>query len=219
MELRRLHAREQENRTIIGAILLVAIVFSASPAWAGCMIYIVDYNENRYVWGPLTQECTAPRAPFGNWGVDSNHSLKYDGEQFRGWTNVEGHVEWNSCTDSPYDPPNCYYYNWSDCTEQYATGVRAYASWISDSLPWDCDVYGPIYTVSGTFMRLYELDDFFGGDDFVTELTYPTVNITVSPSCASGCSGDSGWMIPSSGNPYVATASVNVHVDIFPASP
>ena len=98
---------------------------------------MLDYetqNKSRKVRGPVANiECGLPRefstAPFGNWGVETETSRRYDGHQFQGWcqrtyachTNDptecttycnDNWYEWNSCTnDARFAPRNTQLYN------------------------------------------------------------------------------------------------------------
>jgi len=205
----------------IASVLVGAVVaLTAVPAYAGCVVSFVESNIARLVTGSLYQECTPPRAPFGDWGVDSNHGSRYDGEQFMGWANVEGHVEWNTCTQAGggYEAPNCFYYNWSSCTAQWSQPERVYATFVSDVLDFECIEQGGIFTVGNLFMNIYELDDFFGGDDFVTTMEFSgTSDVVLSCDGNGVCSGTSDWIPSSSSSPYIGSSFIRVFVQLTPA--
>lgn len=65
-------------------------------------------NRLRRVRGRIMVECgnecpvwplpLCHSAPFGNWGVDSIYGPTTNDDQFRGWKNLDGHGQWNSCT-------------------------------------------------------------------------------------------------------------------------
>ncbi|MDH5714779.1 MAG: hypothetical protein OEZ30_04365 [Candidatus Aminicenantes bacterium] len=91
-----------------------------------CDVYFVMQNKERHCYGPVDTECGWPdppwhNQPWGNWGVDSNVGRKIDDHQFQGWYPEDGWLQWNSCTEGDYAPPDCRYYNAASCTQQHTT--------------------------------------------------------------------------------------------------
>ena len=130
-------------------------------------------------------------APFGNWGVDSVFSERHDGAQFRGWRVIDGHRQWNSCTERYQDAP---YTNdgrgrqRADPDDPENAGGRSYRSVLA------CAGRVPeVRTFTNAKLQLYELD-WPVGDDDVTTLRYGTVNLRISCSDAWNCSGETPWL-------------------------
>lgn len=99
-----------------------------------CEVYFYMENKERHCYGPVDTECGWPdppwhSKPWGNWGVDSNVGRKIDDHQFQGWHPTEKWLEWNSCTEYPYEPGNCLYYNAASCTEQHSFGELDPGKW------------------------------------------------------------------------------------------
>lgn len=199
---------------LLTSMAVLGLLAAPIPTWADCIVHFVDYNKNRYVFGNVHTECEWPRAPFGNWGVDSLHDGRSDTNQFMGWADTEGHLEWNSCTDGyPYSQ----YFNHDNNTTQWSGDTVAFANYYSESLPWECPE-DEIISISNFFMDLWELDDGFccgNDDDHVSTIYYPSFDIDLS--CSDGyCTGSSDWIEPS-GSPYPATAPVQMFIELIPA--
>ncbi|HSW51481.1 MAG TPA: hypothetical protein VLH09_14945 [Bryobacteraceae bacterium] len=192
-----------------------------------CRLSVAGLNQSRRVRGPVHAECPdeiVHTAPFGNWGVTSNHGQKGDSHQFQGWCRdawtcnnsgacqlrcTAGFYEWNSCTGHAlYSPPNCTLYNAANCTEQVtSTGVNVHGTRTVE-VPVRCpsaaaegswqggcsDVRA--YASGTNFMSLYELDP-ATPDDLVQTLYFPET--TVALACdVWGCAPQaSAWVTPS----------------------
>jgi len=194
--------------------------FAQSSTWI-CRVGVVLQNSDRYVATAPEVECSEPHTvPWGNWGVDSNGGIRYDGHQFQGWCHNPPYwylgcwespwYEWNSCR-SYRPPPNCTYYNEPDCQNQRTTqGVNDHAGFIfgdynvSEPTP---DGYGgcrdledwPI-GVYNNYMTLYELDP-NEADDFVQTLYFPNTSVTVQCSSPEYCYGEGLWQPLTGRNP------------------
>jgi hypothetical protein len=150
-----------------------------------CEILVQDLTVERYVHGNVVTECPGGvhSAPFGNWGVDSNHGWRNDLFQFAGWLWDDDKLQWNSCTThEDYDPPDCGYYTLSPdaCTTQYSPDPYVFANWWSGPLPWNCtDTYPPIYTMNNYWMNIRELDP-GGTDQLVASVEFPSFNVALS---------------------------------------
>lgn len=201
------------------AVLLPGSAFAEYLPY--CRMDLSLSNAQRHVYGTVNTECTfgcpVPNLvhshKWGNWGVDSNWSSLTDGEQFRGWQTADTECggsmfppQWNSCTS--YSTPGfCADFNWSGCTEQGSTDERdhAYVSFYYQvNAENGCaDMNGYTLTLTNNFMRLFELDN--DGNDFVTELNFPSLATTLSCGSHGSCGTTySGWA-GSNGNPVVAT--------------
>jgi len=178
-----------------------------------CELSVSGVNKNRKAYGPLDQECSAPRAPWGNWGVTSNYGHKRDADQFEGWHWTDSKYQWNSCTFHEYAPPNCNYYNYSNCTQQITynpSAVNVHGT-TGISLAVDCphdtdgdgvcdaggcsDVWS--YSSGTNWMTVYELDDWFGGDDLVQSMYFPSLSVDLSCDVWGCDSAGGNWVAPS----------------------
>ena len=130
-------------------------------------------------------------APFGNWGVDSVFSERHDGAQFRGWKVIDGHRQWNSCTEQYYDGP---YTNDGRGRQRADPDDPENAGGKSDRSVLACAGSLPeVHTFRDAKLKLYELD-WPVGDDHVTTLRYGTVNLRINCSDAWNCSGETPWL-------------------------
>lgn len=130
-------------------------------------------------------------APFGNWGVDSVFSERHDGAQFRGWKLIDGHRQWNSCTEQYYDGP---WTNDGPRKQKADPDEAENAGGKTTESPLACAGSLPeVRTFTNAQLKLYELD-FPGYDDYVTTLRYGTVNLRIDCSDAWTCSGETPWL-------------------------
>lgn len=216
----------KQKAQFIGWFTIVALLIAPMQALA-CQIGIWDYNQHRRITGVVDVECPGDHpGPWGNWGVDSNHGSRYDGNQFRGWFDVgDGTREWNSCTftNPEWRAPNCVYYNYDNCTTQYnypidQPAMELYATFTSDVQPWPCSENGMIVTLRSYFMHLWELDPICCDDD-VALVNYPDINITLSEEPGGG--RYSGWSNPIDPNsitgnfPSFGTAQIRVFYEMW----
>lgn len=178
-----------------------------------CETVVTFENRTRRVFGTsIAAECgdeAIHTAPFGNWGVNSNGGRKRNGFQFPGW-----HTEctfglycnlrqWNSCT-ARFPAPNPRYYNDNNYTTQRAnpdsTAVYGHEPYVLGSFGETCESQGRVFSVSGNYMELWELDGFPNpGDDKVAKLIYPRINIPIICGSEWDCTGSSAWFSPSRG--------------------
>ena len=188
--------------TLPGAL---APAVAAQPR-AACELRLEFQNRRRRIHGDVNVECGGDghSAPYGNWGVDSRLSGRYDGWQFAGWKDPLLHDwrEWNSCTgkyqgdefynDGPgrqrADPDN---------TRTHASSVRP----IYDPRNGTCRDLGEgtVHTERNPYMSLWELDP-WGGDDHVTTLRFRSMSVRVSCSSDWYCSGSTSWRSPTGGD-------------------
>ncbi len=103
---RRHGASARRTWVVMGVVLVIAIaVPSLSPfdpfsvfrpqvvrsqgnIQPSCYAFVNFHNRRRRVYGDVNAECPGGQLhtpPFGNWGVDSNWGVRYDGFQFPGW--------------------------------------------------------------------------------------------------------------------------------------
>ena len=78
------------------------------------------------------------------------------------------------------------------------------------------DLYEGVYTFTGLYMELFELD--WDGDDRVTELEYASVNIPISCENQSGpqdCSGQSAW-VSQSDSKVSADIAIQLYMRYWP---
>lgn len=209
----------QTGRLTATFIVAALLTFAVSAAEAArCYTTITFYNTQRTVPGPVSVECGIGSeymhsAPFGNWGVKSNHGGAYDGYQFAGWHPEDGWRQWNSCTSRyrglvylPRQPQIAQ----PGHAHVYATSRRRGRP----GVPCSRIHRGGVYVLSGLYMRLYELDtrwDFIlggNGSDHVATLSYPTVVVPIRCTSSSYCHGRSAQK--SQLFPRVATASIFV---------
>ena len=134
--------KERNTASSLGVpLLLLAIGLGAAPQVYPqvCEIEFSVLNKDRYVYGPVDNECSTSgghSAPFGNWGVKTEISDKLDGHQFQGWCQfkflcdnnddcdwhcTDRWYEWNSCTYHEWSPPNSDFYNYNSNTQQRST--------------------------------------------------------------------------------------------------
>ena len=213
---------------------VIAISFSlswTSLSWAqldddedddspSCFLDVRYYNNKRRVKTGVNTECGF-NGPWGNWGVESAYTRRYDGFQFPGWRTLSGDpwLQWNSCTNAmpEFQPPNWLYYNdanhrrqkgFRDDAYKYALMWRGVGSTAEDLT---CqDIATGVFTVRGSYMDLYELDHGIG-DDFVTRLRYPDLSARIECQGAFDCSGESPWK--NSNSNYKASAKIQIRVD------
>ena len=108
-------ARRTGCGAILAATLTVVAVLAAAPWLAAaqqppqCQTTAYIENKTRRLTGAVDVECNeciywpipmCHSAPYGNWGVDSNLQSRTNDDQFRGWKNLDGHGQWNSCTST-----------------------------------------------------------------------------------------------------------------------
>ena len=217
-------------------------------SYPACIENYYFYNKARRVTGAVNEECgnESPAfwhtAPFGNWGIDSNYTAKYDGYQFPGWKISDGWFQWNSCTTtvSEYRAPSPCHQFYNDgrisdnsCTTQSGTGrgdaLHAESTTVWHALashPISCTSLSPgVQVFNSLHMHVYELDNFPGlytlhqESDAVTMLTYPQISVPLTcNSDTDECSGSSGWYSQaSSSKPGTGvSASIKVRVTIEP---
>ena len=202
-------------RVHVVAGLVLALFASVAPAAAEylpyCRIDLRFSNRSRHVYGEVNAECTygCPWPDFvhshkwGNWGVDSNWSSRWDGEQYRGWQDTDtarggsmNPPQWNSCyADST--PGSASDFNFADNTEQYSGEPRDYA-YVSFYYQVDAEagctqLDGYTTTLNNNIMRIFELD--WDHSEFVAQLDFPALMNTYSCSSASSCNTTySGWV-------------------------
>lgn len=199
---------------LVWLAVFVATFPSKALAQSQCELFIQYSNMDRYVYGAFSAECPGNwphSAPFGNWGVESPHGNRADGYQFAGWKDDDDWRQWNSCTTHvDYDPPSCTYFNHESCTTQLTNvGAYAFANFSTGTMDWPCSDYGEIFTVTGLYMGMYELDA-PGTDVLVATAYYPAINVVLTNGV-----GTSGQISPSSVSGTwgaVLTAKVQVYV-------
>ena len=191
------------------------------PALARCTADLSFYNEVRRAHGQINVECPGIHSyPFGNWGVDSAHGTREDGNQFSGWKpQNDGTHEWNSCTrvanSSDFQPGAVIPAQWADPDIPFVYATARYKgprgrtceSWLP----------GRVFTIAGEYMKVYELDPlslFFGSDDWVATLLYGTINIPLTCTGPWYCTGRSQTYHPYSGTSKI-TAGINVFVRLY----
>lgn len=154
-------------------------------------------NRLRRVRGRIMVECGnecpvwplpfCHSAPFGNWGVDSKFGPTTNRDQFRGWKNLDGHGQWNSCTanyrndfnDGPGRQKAA-----PDDPEFVASDISA--DWTA------CSYVTPeVHTERNVEMVLYELD--WDGNDHITTLEYGDIDVQITCSNIWHCRGESPW--------------------------
>lgn len=168
---------------------LTGSVYAQKAGNGVCRIEYRLVNKNRQIAGHLlSAECPGSihSAPFGNWGVESNHDVRRNSRQFDGWKLIDNLYQWNSCTSNTTDfPTGCggtEYYNHSNCTEQFSnTGVPnwgIHAGVAPNTLYVECTVScapegngcleanNTEIAVADHFMKMYELDS--PGTDVLT---------------------------------------------------
>ena len=179
---------------------------------------VTAQNRERSITGIVHEECGPGHSPpWGNWGVISDYGKKIDGYQFPGWYYSDGWLQWNSCTDE-YTEDNHFNPSGSGrqesnygATARHGKYRRRYPnnncpdttapnSYDPDeSYELGCS-YGASEFRATNYMKLYELDGggpFFGSDDLVTKLEFPSTNVTLSNCNVDGCDpGASNWMSP-----------------------
>lgn len=175
----------------------VSILEGASPR---CFTAVTFENSVRRVKGGIDEECGPGHSPpWGNWGVDSNYGRRRDGYQWSGWKRKSSWLQWNSCTQGRWAPPNPEYYNDAGHTKQKAApdDTNSYAArYQRGPRNRTCDsLYGNSYTYRNQYTRLYELDKglIFGGDDYITTLHYGTIRVPITCSNDWDCRGASSW--------------------------
>jgi len=100
------------NKAITIGVLAMAFLSIFAPKNSSiigrmyCDVYFQMENTDRHCYGSVWAECMWWRAPYGNWGVDSNVGSRYDDDQFQGWYPDDGWRQWNSCTDYEWAPPD-----------------------------------------------------------------------------------------------------------------
>ena len=188
-------------RGLFGFVIVMLALPSGMAQQGLCRLSITMLNSNRHVLGEVNTECSWPRAPFGNWGVESNFGGRTNAFQFAGWKGEDNLLQWDSCTsdcqrDTDY---SCLWYNHDSnangyCDDQVSNAEYSYATICVDmygrNCPYDsnrdgsCDwggCYGITqFSVSGQYLTLYELDDWLGGDDYVGNLSVDSGCCTVS---------------------------------------
>ena len=228
------------SKWFAGKLVFCALVLMTPALLHGqtgaCRMQWGAINGQRTVQGTVQEECSL-NGPWGNWGVTSNTGWVSDSNQFMGWKPLDGHYQWNSCTNySRYPVGNCNYYNSESCSEQVTwqgNGVHG-GAWenvlVSCPIDYDgdgaCDAGGCMdmstVTLSNNWMSLYELDHGVG-DDFVTTLYFP--DVTTYLNCTVwGCFNNAAEWAPSwySTNPssgvsaQLTLAVININfVDLF----
>lgn len=156
-----------------------------------CVIEVDGYNRDRYVRQEVAVECPPEFSthPWGNWGVDSNLSYRWDGSQYQGWKSTESHVEWNSCTQGDWGHPGPSYFNanypsWDE--QETTTGDNRYGSITFQLFPDNenngcSELDGYNLTFYNNWFEAYELDDFPGNpDDFVDSMTFGSLTIPLT---------------------------------------
>jgi len=181
---------------------------AGGPCEYYCVITIVLQNQNRrMLTGNVNTECewwlpSPHTTTWTNLCVNSNLGLRVSGgSQFMGWHPGEG---WNCCHQW-WPTPNCVYYNYAACTQQFTThGPCQHASgelWIDTDEDMGCILCrGYVVTSTGNFMCIYD-DDGGVGDDFIQRMNFPDLSVTLPNDMGKGgCSSYvySGWETPSS---------------------
>lgn len=117
-----------------------------------CVVHFRMENRDRHCYKNVNAECSwdGHTVPWGNWGVRSNLGDKNNNEQFQGWYPVIQwpfplQLQWNSCYIE-YPPPDDYYYNDANYTEQHSEDTYYSGRWH--------EING--YTVGG--VRYIEID-------------------------------------------------------------
>jgi hypothetical protein len=210
-----------------GTAVLIALLLLESPAlrgqdFFGCLLRERYLNAERYVFGAVNAECepTIHTVPFGNWGVGSDIGPSVDGDQFRGWKEVnygDIHREWNSCTDD-FPGPHFLYYNADAYTTQRSDDIREYGrieSWWLNYDPcswgnWD----GHVFNNFDHNTYIEELDP-FGTPQTVASVHWP--DLTAVLQCPGGsdyCYTETSWVQPVLVTPNVLTAKVKVTFEL-----
>ena len=226
-----IHRVAWNRRRFVHSAFLMAMVVTllsftagrANAQWSEyrCETYVEFENRERRVFGMnIAAECKEDghSVPFGNWGVDSNRGAVRNAFQFPGWkkecTCILGIClfcdlrQWNSCTRD--HPPAEYsqYYNGSghnqiadpDSTAFYGGGTEQGPDGAT------CESLGPVESLRGNYMDLWEID-LFGGrdnDELVAKLTYPSVDVPMTCDSEWDCHGSSEWLSPSLGDDAVS---------------
>ena len=101
--------------TAVAATLALALFYpaplDAQPSgWEyACELRLDFENKRRRIPGDVNTECNRIHSPpWGNWGVESPYSRRYDGYQFPGWKQTG---------DDPDDDGN--WYQWNSCTKNF----------------------------------------------------------------------------------------------------
>lgn len=199
------------NLSVVSIVLSLSIVVvgQTQPEVWGCIMEVSYVNRARKVttYG-LDQECYRPllgeyhSAPFGNWGVVSPYSGRWDGDQFPGWKQMGGHHQWNAC-NIDFPAPDSAYYNADSFTTQASTyqhpwgfpdGAAQHAWRWLDTREGYCDSYnGLVQTEEGHFMDLWELDP-YDDDEFVGTLEFPTLSLEIAGCGETECYIHSDWV-------------------------
>lgn len=186
-------------RLLFGFVVVTAGAVPAIAQQGLCRLSITMLNSTRHVVGEVNTECSWPRAPFGNWGVESNFGDRNNTTQFAGWKWTDNKQQWNSCTSEHLRDAgdSCLYYNHDSnangyCDDQLSSAEYSYGTvWVDYvvSCPYDsnrdgiCDWGGCSniwsFSVSGQYLELWEIDD-LDFDDYVGNLTVHSGCCTVS---------------------------------------
>jgi len=194
---------------IITALVLMVAAAPVMGQHGSCRLQFTMLNSTRHVVGEVNTECSWPRIPFGNWGVESGLSGRTNTYQFAGWKWTDDLWQWNSCTSEYVREANCYdHYNHDHngnglCEDQGSNAEYGYA-WFyvtrQVSCPYDwngdhiCDSGGCLdiaqyFSVGNQYLDLWEIDD-FDFDDYIGRVTVHSGCCSVSFTCnAYGCSG------------------------------
>ena len=187
--------------------VLLAIGESAFAQQGGCIVFGNLENRNRSVYAPplINAECVWPHSvPYGNWGVNSNHGSRQDGDQYQGFFPSDGHEEWNSCFDhTPYTLQNT-----NQGNNDYGSFI---VGWAGPGVPcYAMNLEGFVVTSTGNYMKLYELDP-FDLDEWVATLSYPNVSATLTLS-GGNWTGQSNWVWSTHRNPDVSDAQIRLYI-------
>jgi hypothetical protein len=221
------YARMPRVHVVAGVLLslLASVVPAAAEYLPYCRIDLSFSNRNRHVYGEVNAECTygCPWPDFvhshkwGNWGVDSNWSPRWDGEQYRGWQTTDTYCggsmnppQWNSCYASSI-PGSSSDFNFAGNEEQFSGDARDYSHvsfyYQVDEVAGCTQLNGYTTTLNNNNMRIFELD--WDHSEFVAQLDFPSLMVTFSCPSPSSCSTTySGW-VGSYGN-SVTSAEIEV---------
>lgn len=211
-------------------ILASGWLFSERPVsantCAACQVTLRPEDGVRRVFGlDLDLECPDENwssQNWGNWGVDTGISNTWDGDQFKGWKDKDGHRQWNSCTNGEgVDPPDFVYYNDDGYTKQKADpdDWQYYAN-PSYVIQWECaEAFDEtIYTTYNNTLDVYELDDFwYSSDDYADTLSYGNLDVLISCD-GDNCFGESGETDSVNGSLDRISARINFKIWTSPDS-
>lgn len=204
------------HRTRCAAVLVAALAIAPLAEAQMCQVTLELSSDLRRLTGTVMTECGGEcillwceKAPWGNFGVNSDFSRRRNTNQFRGWHPDGSKREWNACTQQYYGGP---YVN--DGAGQKAApdderlvGSRAVAT---SNRGVSCREYLPeVHTAEDVDMAIYEMDR-ITKDDYITTLDYGDIDIRITCTSNWVCSGTSEWHEQEATNSAGVSARVRV---------